>query len=71
MNRCFLRGLLLGPLLLLGACGTPAKIGLPDARALDAGHAAYAQLALQPAPPVLVQPGDTLRISRDSRRPTA
>ncbi|WP_295461040.1 polysaccharide biosynthesis/export family protein [uncultured Pseudomonas sp.] len=70
MNRRFFRGLAFGPLLLLlGACGTPAKIGLPDTRTLEAGHAAYAQLALQPAPPVLVQPGDTLRISRDARSP--
>jgi len=70
MKPSFPRGLLVWPLgLLLSACGTPAKIGLPDSQTLAAGHAAYLQLATQPIPPVLVQAGDTLRIVRDARSP--
>lgn len=69
MKDLFTRGLLLWSLCLLCACGTPAKIGLPDKQALAAGHAAYVQLAMQPLPAVVVQPGDTLRITRDARSP--
>ena len=53
--------------LLLCACNTPARVGVPDNDAeIDAGLAAGRALAGQPAPMQRVRPGDTLRIVRNT-----
>ena len=52
---------------LLSACNTPARVGVPDNDAeIDAGLAAGRALAGQPAPLQRVRPGDTLRIVRNT-----
>lgn len=54
---------------LLSACSTPAHIALPDADLLKLRHAEVYSLADLPAPEVLIQPGDSLRIVRDAQEP--
>lgn len=53
-------------LALLGACNTPARIGLPDDQSLEAGREAAARLASIPVPAERIHAGDTLRIVRNS-----
>ncbi|MDC3741123.1 polysaccharide export protein [Pseudomonas syringae pv. syringae] len=59
--------MLIASLLLLSACNTPSRVGLPDDRAqIEAGQAAGRALAGKPLPPERIRPGDTLRIVRNS-----
>ncbi|WP_349969472.1 polysaccharide biosynthesis/export family protein [Pseudomonas caspiana] len=59
--------LLVLSLLVVSACSTPARVGLPDDEAqIEAGKAAGRALAGQPLPPQRVRPGDTLRIVRNT-----
>ncbi|GFM49326.1 polysaccharide biosynthesis/export family protein [Pseudomonas capsici] len=59
--------LLLISVLLLSACNTPARVGLPDDEAqIEAGQAAGRALAGKPLPPERIRPGDTLRIVRNT-----
>lgn len=54
-------------LLVVSACSTPARVGLPDDPAqIEAGKAAGRALAGKPLPPQRVRPGDTLRIVRNT-----
>ncbi|KAA8708989.1 MULTISPECIES: polysaccharide biosynthesis/export family protein [Pseudomonas syringae group] len=59
--------MLIASLLLLSACNTPSRIGLPDDRAqIEASQAAGRALAGKPLPPERIRAGDTLRIVRNS-----
>ncbi|KTC16086.1 MULTISPECIES: polysaccharide biosynthesis/export family protein [Pseudomonas syringae group] len=61
------RMMLIVSLLLLGACNTPSRVGLPDDPAqIEAGQAAGRALAGKPLPPERIRPGDTLRIVRNT-----
>jgi protein involved in polysaccharide export with SLBB domain len=52
---------------LLCACSTPARVGLPDNNAeIEAGKAAGRALAGKPLPAQRIRAGDTLRIVRNS-----
>ncbi|HEX8595891.1 MAG TPA: polysaccharide biosynthesis/export family protein [Pseudomonas sp.] len=53
--------------LMIGACTTPARVGLPDSYAeIEAGKAAGRALAGKPLPPQRIRAGDTLRIVRNT-----
>jgi len=58
-------------LLSLTACSTPATVKLSSNAVLKERHAAALTLADLPAPQVIVQTGDTLRIVRDAQEPAA
>lgn len=58
--------LLLASILLLCACNTPARIGLPDPPQIKAGQDAGRALAGKPLPPERIHAGDTLRIVRNT-----
>lgn len=58
--------LLLASVLLLCACNTPARIGLPESPEIQAAQAAGRALAGQPLPPERIHAGDTLRIVRNT-----
>ena len=51
----------------LGGCTTPAHVALPDNDTLQTRHHMALTLADLPAPQVLIQAGDTLRIVRDAQ----
>lgn len=52
--------------LLLAGCSTPATVKVPDSEVLELRHKEIYSLANLPAAQVLIQPGDTLDISRNS-----
>jgi len=58
--------LLLASALLLCACNTPARIGLPESPEIKAAEDAGRVLAGKPLPPERIHPGDTLRIVRNT-----
>ena len=58
--------LLLASVLLLCACNTPARIGLPESPEIKAAQDAGRALAGKPLPPERIHPGDTLRIVRNT-----
>jgi protein involved in polysaccharide export with SLBB domain len=58
--------LLLAGVLLLCACNTPARIGLPESPQIQAAQAAGRALAGKPLPPERIHAGDTLRIVRNT-----
>ncbi|MDE1194755.1 sugar ABC transporter substrate-binding protein [Pseudomonas sp. Bc-h] len=58
--------LLLASVLLLCACNTPARIGLPESPEIQAAQAAGRALAGKPLPPERIHAGDTLRIVRNT-----
>ncbi|WP_447649981.1 polysaccharide biosynthesis/export family protein [Pseudomonas abietaniphila] len=58
--------LLLASVLLLCACNTPARIGLPESPEIQAAQAAGHALAGKPLPPERIHAGDTLRIVRNT-----
>ncbi|MDU7973199.1 polysaccharide biosynthesis/export family protein [Pseudomonas syringae pv. actinidiae] len=59
--------MLIASLLLLSACNTPSRVGLPDDRAqIEAGQAAGRALAGKPLPPERIRPRAPLRIVRNS-----
>lgn len=59
--------LLVAGVLLLGACNTPARVGLPDDQAVvDAARSAGRQLEGKPLPAQKIRAGDTLRIVRNT-----
>ena len=58
--------LLLASVLLLCACNTPARIGLPDSPEIKAAQDAGLALAGKPLPPERIHAGDTLRIVRNT-----
>jgi protein involved in polysaccharide export with SLBB domain len=58
--------LLLASVLLLCACNTPARIGLPKSPEIQAAQAAGRALAGKPLPPERIHAGDTLRIVRNT-----
>ena len=58
--------LLLAGVLLLCACNTPARIGLPESPQIQAAQAAGRALAGKPLPPEHIHAGDTLRIVRNT-----
>jgi protein involved in polysaccharide export with SLBB domain len=58
--------LLLAGVLLLCACNTPARIGLPEPPQIQAAQAAGRALAGKPLPPERIHAGDTLRIVRNT-----
>jgi protein involved in polysaccharide export with SLBB domain/predicted small secreted protein len=54
-------------MLMLSACNTPARIGVPeDDAVIKAGQEAGRALAGKPLPPTRIRPGDTLRIVRNT-----
>lgn len=67
-SRLTLLGLLSASIWLAG-CSTPARVPLPDDKALKAGHQAALSLADLPPAQVLIQTGDSLRIVRDAQEP--
>jgi len=69
-SRLTLLGLLSASIWLAG-CSTPARVPLPDDKALKAGHQAALSLADLPPAQVLILAGDTLRIVRDAQEPAA
>ena len=58
--------LLLASAMLLCACNTPARIGLPESPEIKAAEDAGRVLAGKPLPPERIHPGDTLRIVRNT-----
>lgn len=58
--------LLLASVLLLCACNTPARIGLPESPEIKAAQDAGRALAGKPLPPERIHAGDTLRIVRNT-----
>lgn len=62
------KGLLLATcVLVLSACNTPARVGVPDDTAqIEAGKAAGLALAGKPLPAQKIRAGDTLRIVRNT-----
>jgi protein involved in polysaccharide export with SLBB domain len=59
--------LLIASVMLLSACNTPSRVGLPDDRAqIEAAEAAGRELAGKPLPADRIRPGDTLRIVRNT-----
>jgi protein involved in polysaccharide export with SLBB domain len=58
--------LLLASVLLLCACNTPARIGLPESPEIQAAQAAGRALAGKPLPAERIHAGDTLRIVRNT-----
>lgn len=58
--------LLLASALLLCACNTPARIGLPESPEIKAAEDAGRVLAGKPLPPERIHAGDTLRIVRNT-----
>lgn len=58
--------LLLASAVLLCACNTPARIGLPDSPEIKAAQDAGRALAGKPLPPERIHAGDTLRIVRNT-----
>ncbi len=74
MDRMYMRPfksvLLAACLLALGACNTPARVGVPDDSALiEAGRTAGLALAGKPLPAQKIRAGDTLRIVRNTGEP--
>jgi protein involved in polysaccharide export with SLBB domain len=57
---------LLASVLLLCACNTPARIGLPESPEIQAAQAAGRALAGKPLPAERIHAGDTLRIVRNT-----
>ena len=58
--------LLLASAVLLCACNTPARIGLPESPEIKAAEDAGRALAGKPLPPERIHAGDTLRIVRNT-----
>jgi protein involved in polysaccharide export with SLBB domain len=59
--------MLMASVMLLSACNTPSRVGLPDDQAqIEAAQAAGLALAGKPLPAERIRPGDTLRIVRNT-----